>query len=79
VTPGPGGYGVEVAPALPAVVELGPEPYYQQYGYFYYYHNDVWHYSQSRNGPWNELPRSHWPRETRHEGRVHHHEGGEMR
>ena len=73
VTPGPGGYGVEVAPALPAVVVLGTEPYYQQRGYYYFFQNERWHYSESRSGPWTELPRSHWPKETRHQGRVYVH------
>jgi hypothetical protein len=79
VTPGPGNYGVEVAPALPSVVVLDAEPYYQQHGYFYFYQNERWHYSRSRGGPWLELPRSHWPSETRHHGRGHDHGRDEMR
>ena len=74
VTPGPGGYGVEVAPALPAVVVLDAEPYYQQNGYHYFYQNDTWHYARSRSGPWKELPRTHWPKETRHMGKVQVHD-----
>jgi len=69
VSPGPGGYGVEVAPALPAVVVLDVEPYYYQSGYYYFYQSDRWQYSRSRSGPWAELPRSHWPKEIRHRGR----------
>ena len=69
LSPGPGGYGVQVAPALPAVVELGAEPYYYHGGYNYYYQNDRWLYSKTRSGPWTELPRSHWPKEIRHSGR----------
>jgi hypothetical protein len=66
VSPGPGEYGgVEVSP-LPGVVVLGDDPYYYQDGYFYNYHNNNWSYSQSRNGPWADLPRSHWPNEVRH-------------
>ena len=69
LSPGPGGYGVQVAPALPAVVVLGAEPYYYQGGYNYYYQNDRWLYSTTKSGPWTELPRSHWPKEVRHKGR----------
>jgi hypothetical protein len=77
LSPGPGGYGVQVAPALPAVVVLGAEPYYYQSGYNYYYQNNRWLYSTSRNGPWTDLPRSHWPQEIRHDGRND--RGGESR
>jgi hypothetical protein len=77
VPPGPGGYGVEVAPPLPPVVELGVDPYYYQNGYYYFYQNDSWHYSNARNGPWRELPRSHWPKEIRH--RNINERGGEFR
>jgi hypothetical protein len=62
------GIGVTV-PALPAVVELGPDPYYQSGGYIYLYRNDRWQYATSRSGPWADLPRSHYPRETRFRGR----------
>jgi hypothetical protein len=66
VTPAPPEYGggVVVSP-LPAIVVLGVEPYYQQDSYVYYYHDNRWSYSRSRRGPWSDLPRSHWPRETR--------------
>jgi hypothetical protein len=67
VATGPRG-GVEVVPVLPAVVELDVEPYYTYEGYVYFYSGDRWLYSTSRNGPWTELPRSHWPRETRRRG-----------
>ena len=60
--------GMVVAPALPAVVELGPDPYYYQRGYYYYYDNNRWRYSNSRSGPWADLPRSHYPKETRYKG-----------
>ncbi len=63
--PPPPGYEVEVAPPLPAVIELGVEPYYFYGGYYYFYDNDRWHFSRERKGPWRELPRSHWPREIR--------------
>lgn len=79
VTPGPGGIGVEVAPPLPPIVELGVEPYYYQSGYHYRYQNNNWHYSKSRSGPWTELPRTHWPKEIRHQGRGGDERGGENR
>ena len=72
VTPAGGG-SVVVAPALPVVVQLGTEPYYQQSGYHYYYNNDRWTYAQARSGPWQDLPRSHYPRETRFKGRSYEH------
>ena len=68
VAPGPPEYEVDVAPPLPAVVELDAEPYYVHGGYHYYYHDNRWQYARSRGGPWRELPRSHWPRETRFRG-----------
>lgn len=67
----PGG-GVEVIPILPIMVELDDDNYYEQGGYYYYYSNDSWQYSTSRNGRRSELPRSHWPKETRRRGRGHH-------
>lgn len=72
--------GVVVAPALPFVVEIGVEPFYFHGGYHYHYHNDRWSYSQSRSGPWIDLPRSHYPKEirrsgARHDGRIHDHDG----
>jgi hypothetical protein len=62
------GIGITV-PALPLIVELGSEPYYSQGGYVYYYENNRWRYAQSRSGPWVELPRSHYPKETRYRER----------
>lgn len=66
----PRGHGgaVVVAPALPVVVELGVEPFYFYGGFHYFYDNSHWTYSRSRSGPWAELPRSHYPRETRFRG-----------
>jgi hypothetical protein len=61
--------GVVVAPALPVIVQLDVEPYYFQSGYYYYYDNSNWRYSHSRSGPWTDLPRSHYPKETRYKGR----------
>lgn len=77
LSPGPGGYGVEVAPPLPAIVVLDAEPYYYQSGYHYFYQNNRWNYAKSRSGPWTELPRSHWPKEIRHRGGDG--QGGEFR
>lgn len=54
-----------VVPALPLIVELGAEPYYYHQGYHYFYNNQRWSYSQSRNGPWMDLPHSHYPKEIR--------------
>lgn len=65
VTPAGRGPGMVVAPALPMIVELDVEPYYYQHGYYYYYDNNNWRYSNSRSGPWADLPRSHYPKETR--------------
>jgi len=72
VAAGPGGYDVEVAPPLPAVIVLDPDPYYFHGGYYYYYHDNRWDYSRSRRGPWTELPRSRWPKEIRRRGREEH-------
>jgi hypothetical protein len=66
VAPAPYGSGLVVAPALPLIVELGAEPYYYQSGFHYYYNNNRWSYSNSRSGPWTDLPRNHYPREIRH-------------
>ncbi len=62
------GIGIAV-PALPLVVELGTDPYFYQGGYTYYYDNTRWRYSESRSGPWRDLPRSHYPKETRKKDR----------
>ena len=68
---GPGvGIGIDLTvPTLPLIVELGSDPYYNHGGYTYYYNNDRWRYANSRSGPWVDLPRSHYPRETRYRGR----------
>jgi hypothetical protein len=66
VSPGPSNYGGVTVSPLPAIVVLGADPYYYQNGYYYYYNNNNWRYSQSRSGPWTNLPRSHWPKEIRH-------------
>jgi hypothetical protein len=69
VAPAEYGSGVVMAPALPVVVELGADPYYYQSGYYYHYNNGNWRYSTSRSGTWADLPRNHYPRETRFKGR----------
>ncbi|OPY18559.1 MAG: hypothetical protein A4E74_00496 [Syntrophus sp. PtaB.Bin075] len=61
------GEGVVIAPALPAIVEL-TDPYYFYGDFHYYYHSDRWSYSKSKNGPWKDLPRDRYPRETRFKG-----------
>lgn len=73
VTPvGRRGYGpdrVVIAPFLPSIVVLEAEPYYFQSGFYYYYNDNRWFYSQSKNGPWADLPRDRYPKETRFKGR----------
>jgi len=71
VTPDPYGQGGLVVSPLPAVVEIGPDPFYYYNNTYYWYDNDNWRYSRSRSGPWTELPRSYWPKEVRHKGRNH--------
>lgn len=61
--------GMVVVPTLPVIVELGVEPYYYYSGYHYHYDDNRWRYSNSRSGPWTDLPRSHYPKETRFAGR----------
>ena len=69
VSPDHRGHGGIVVSPLPAVVELGSDPYYYQNGYYYNYQNNYWRYSNTRNGPWTDLPRSHWPKEIRYKDR----------
>lgn len=63
------GPGVVLAPPLPAIVVLEEEPYYYNSGYHYYYNDDRWFYSKDRGGPWVDLPRGHYPKDTRFKGR----------
>jgi hypothetical protein len=79
VVPGPGGSDTFLVPALPDVVVLEQEPYYHYGGYQYYYRDDRWYYSRSRGGPWVELPRDRYPKETRFKGRGEERGRGEMR
>lgn len=69
VAPPHHGSRVVIAPALPSIVILDADPYYYQQGYYYYYDNSRWRYSNSRSGPWADLPNSHYPKETRFKGR----------
>ncbi len=57
-----------IVPILPPLVVLGMEPYYFHGGYHYHYRDDRWFYSTSRGGPWTDLPRDRWPKETRFDG-----------
>lgn len=68
IAAGPHGAGIAIAPPLPVVVELA-DPYYVHGGYHYYHNNDQWYYSQSRSGPWVNLPRDRYPKEVRHKGK----------
>jgi hypothetical protein len=73
MVPGPRG-GVSLVPILPPilppVVVLGPEPYYAQDGFYYYYQNNGWSYSHSRGGPWVDLPRDRYPKEVKFKHNV---------
>jgi hypothetical protein len=69
------GGSITIVPALPATVEIDQDQYYSQNGYYYRYQGNVWVYSQSREGPWMDLPRDHYPREVRYKGRDGHDNG----
>ncbi len=60
--------GYDIIPILPVHVELDDDSHYSQDGYHYYYTNDRWYYAETRNGHRKELPRSHWPKETKRRG-----------
>lgn len=69
------GGSIVIVPALPLMVEIDTDRYYYQNGYYYSYRGDVWFFSESRQGPWRRLPKSHYPREVRyrnHEGHDRH-------
>lgn len=75
--PRPPGVDVVVSiPLLPPIVELREEPYYNHRGYYYYYDNDRWYYAKSKRGPWVDLPRGHYPKETRYKGKRWQHDQG---
>jgi hypothetical protein len=63
----PGG-SLVVVPALPLIVELDADNYYYQNGYYYSHRGNVWLYSESKQGPWFRLPRSHYPRQVHYRG-----------
>ena len=70
VGPQPYGSGaVIVVPALPSIVVLESEPYYQHSGYHYHYQGDRWYYSRSRSGPWEDLPRDRYPKEVKYKAK----------
>ena len=74
-----GRHGSKVAvvvsiPLLPPIVELHEEPYYYQSGYYYHYDRDRWYYARSKRGPWANLPRDHYPKETRYKGKSWRHD-----
>ncbi len=79
VGPGHRGSAVVVVPALPSIVVLEGEPYYYQGGYHYHYQNNRWFYSNSRRGPWAELPRDRYPKEVRFKNRGHERGRGDER
>ena len=62
------GRSMVIVPALPETVELDADQYYSQNGYYYRYQGNVWVYSESREGPWSQLPRSHYPKQVRYKG-----------
>lgn len=68
VAPPDHGHRMVIAPVLPSIVILRAEPYFYQSGYHYHYDNNRWRYSKSRSGPWTDLPRSHYPKETKYKG-----------
>lgn len=73
---GYGQEGVVVVPFLPSIVVLESEPYYYHGGFYYHYDNNNWFYSRSKSGPWSDLPRDHYPKETRFKGRDDRHDRG---
>lgn len=77
VPPGHRGYGQEgvvIVPLLPSIVVLDAEPYYYQSGFYYHYNDNRWFYARSKNGPWTDLPRDHYPKEVRFKGRDDQHD-----
>jgi hypothetical protein len=72
-----GGEAVVIVPALPETVELDADQGYYQNGYYYRYQGNVWVYSQSREGPWSDLPRTHYPKQVRARGHDEHDQGNQ--
>lgn len=62
------GLGSDLIPILPTEVAVDADNHFTQTGYHYFYDNARWYYAPSRGGQRHELPRSHWPMVTRHEG-----------
>ena len=70
IVPGRHGEPTVLVPALPSVVVMDQEPYYQSGGYYYWYNNDAWYWSRSRDSrDWQPLPRDRYPNEFRYQGR----------
>lgn len=69
------GGSMVIVPALPETVEVDADQYYYQNGYYYRYQGNVWVYSQSKQGPWSDLPRTHYPKEVRTKGYDDHDQG----
>ncbi|AMV71630.1 hypothetical protein JCM30471_03160 [Desulfuromonas carbonis] len=67
---------VVTVPILPPVVEFDSEPYYYQDGYHYHYNDSRWYYAKSRRGPWESLPRDHYPKEVRYKNKGGQHDQG---
>jgi hypothetical protein len=64
--------GLIIVPVLPVTVELDADDYYYQNGYYYMYRDNIWFYSEYRQGPWIRLPRSHYPKEVHYRGHEEH-------
>jgi hypothetical protein len=69
------GEGLVIVPALPATVELDADQHYYQNGYYYNYQGNAWLYSESREGPWLQLPRNRYPREVHYRNHDEHGHG----
>jgi len=69
---GPHRHSLVIVPALPETVELDADQYYVQNGYYYRYQGNVWVYSSSRQGPWSQLPRNHYPKQIRYRDQGNH-------
>ncbi len=62
--------GVIVDP-LPGVVVMPGRRLYYNRGFYYYNWENGWYWSRVRQGPWHELPRSHWPSRVERRGEGH--------
>lgn len=67
--------GLDIIPILPTIVEVDSDNYYAHGGYHYFHTNDRWYYASTRGGERRELPRSHWPKETRRRDEGHRRDG----